>query len=50
VVFVAQAEIRRVLETAESIVEREEAMARALHEGKPIGQVMGANYEHMLKK
>jgi 4-hydroxy-4-methyl-2-oxoglutarate aldolase len=50
VVFVAQADILRVLETAESIVEREEAMARALHEGKPISQVMGANYEHMLKK
>jgi len=50
VVFVAQAEIGRVLDTAETIVEREEAMAQALREGKPISQVMGANYEHMLKK
>ena len=50
VVFVAQAEIERVLETAEAIAQREEAMAQALREGKPIGQVMGANYEHMLKK
>ena len=49
-VFVAQAEIERVLEAAEAIVAREEAMAQALREGKPISQVMGANYEHMLKK
>jgi 4-hydroxy-4-methyl-2-oxoglutarate aldolase len=50
VVFVAQGEIGRVLDTAEAIVQREEAMAQALREGKPISQVMGANYEHMLKK
>ena len=50
VVFIAQAEIQRVLETAEAIAAREEAMAQALREGKPISQVMGANYEHMLKK
>ena len=50
VVFVAQSEIGRVLDAAESIVQREEAMAAALREGKPIGQVMGANYEMMLKK
>src|SRR5579863_3838587 len=50
VVFVAQAEIGRVLDTAEAIVQREEAMAQALRQGKPISQVMGANYEQMLKK
>lgn len=50
VVFVAQSEIARVLETAEAIVAREEAMAHALREGTPIGQVMGASYETMLKK
>lgn len=50
VVFVAANEIERVLETAEAIFTREEAMAQALREGKPISQVMGANYEHMLKK
>ena len=50
VVFVAAADIERVLETAESIAQREEAMAQALREGKPISQVMGANYETMLKK
>jgi len=49
VVFVAASEIERVLETAEAIMTREEAMAQALREGKPISQVMGANYEHMLK-
>lgn len=50
VVFVAQGEIERVIETAEAIVAREEAMAQALREGTPISQVMGASYEHMLKK
>ena len=50
VVFVAQNDIARVLDTAEAIVEREEAMAQALREGTPISKVMGANYETMLKK
>jgi 4-hydroxy-4-methyl-2-oxoglutarate aldolase len=50
VVFVLASEIERVVETAESIMAREDAMAQALREGKPISQVMGANYEHMLKK
>jgi regulator of RNase E activity RraA len=49
VVFVQAADIERVVATAESIMAREEAMAQALREGKPISQVMGANYEHMLK-
>ncbi len=50
VVFISQTEIARVLETAEAIVAREEAMAQALREGVPISKVMGANYETMLKK
>jgi 4-hydroxy-4-methyl-2-oxoglutarate aldolase len=50
VVFVQASEIERVVEAAESIMAREEAMAQALREGKPISQVMGANYEHMLKR
>jgi len=50
VAFVAQAGIELVLETAEAIVAREEAIAQALREGRPISQVMGASYEHMLKK
>ena len=50
VVFVVQSEIERVLETAEGIAAREEAMAQALREGTPISKVMGANYETMLKR
>lgn len=50
VVFVALNEIARVVETAESILAREDAMARDLRAGKPISQVMGTNYETMLKK
>src|SRR6185312_3560758 len=50
VVFIAQDEIARVLDTAESILAREEAMAQDLRAGKPIGQVMGTNYETMLRK
>lgn len=50
VVFISASEIDRALEAAEAIWAREEAMAQALREGKPISQVMGANYEHMLKR
>jgi 4-hydroxy-4-methyl-2-oxoglutarate aldolase len=50
VVFISQTEIATVLETAEAIVAREEAMAQALFDGVPISKVMGANYETMLKK
>jgi regulator of RNase E activity RraA len=50
VVFLAAADIARVLDAAEAIVAREEAMAQALREGTPISQVMGASYESMLKK
>jgi regulator of RNase E activity RraA len=50
VVFVPAAEIRRVLEAAESIVERERAMAEALLAGQPISQVMGASYEKLLSR
>lgn len=49
IVFIAAADIARVLETAESIAAKENAMAEALQRGETIGQVMGANYEHMLK-
>ena len=41
VVFVAQSEIARVLEAAEAIVAREDAMAESLRQGTPISQVMG---------
>ncbi|MEP7352326.1 MAG: RraA family protein [Acidobacteriota bacterium] len=49
VVFVKQGDIVRVLETAESILHRDAAMAQALREGKPISQVMAASYEHLTK-
>ncbi len=49
VVFVAAADIERVLEAAEAIAAKERAMVAALREGLPIGQVMGRNYETMLK-
>lgn len=50
VVFIAAAEIERVLEAAENIWQRESLMAQSLREGTPISQVMGTNYEHMLKR
>ena len=50
VVFVAQGEIARVLEAAEGIMQREDALAQAIRSGTPISQVMAGNYENMLKK
>jgi 4-hydroxy-4-methyl-2-oxoglutarate aldolase len=50
VVFISQASVEHVVETAESIMAREEAMAQALRNGVPASQVMGAAYEHMLKR
>jgi regulator of RNase E activity RraA len=50
VVFIPQGEIERVLDAAEAIAERERAMVAALREGTPISQVMGRNYETMLKR
>jgi 4-hydroxy-4-methyl-2-oxoglutarate aldolase len=49
VVFLAQADVEKVLEAAETIAAREAAMAKALQSGKRITDVMGADYEHMLK-
>ncbi len=48
VVFVRAGDIEPVLAAAESIAAREAAMAKALLEGQPVSQVMGANYEQML--
>lgn len=50
VIVIAAKDIERVLETAEMIVGREAAMAKAILAGTPIGEVMGGNYEHMLEK
>lgn len=49
VIFIAARDIARVLETAEAIVRKEAVMAKAILGGTPIGDVMGGNYEHMLK-
>ena len=49
VIFIAAADIARVLDAAEAIVAKEAAMAKAILAGTPIGQVMGGQYEHMLK-
>jgi regulator of RNase E activity RraA len=49
VVFLAQADAERIVDAAEQIAGREAAMAKALKSGKPITEVMGADYEHMLK-
>ena len=48
-VFIAAARVEEVIAVAEQIVAKEAAMAKALLAGTPITQVMGANYEHMLK-
>ena len=49
-VFVAADQADRVLAEAERIAAREAAMSKAILDGKPIGQVMGADYEHMLSE
>ena len=49
VIVIAKADLERVLQAAESIVAREAAMAQAIRSGTPIGQVMGGQYEHMLR-
>jgi len=48
VVFIAKADIARVLELAEGIAAKEEAMANAVRAGEAIGNVMGGSYERML--
>jgi len=50
VVFLAAAEAERVIAAAEDIAAREAAMGRALKEGRRITDVMGADYEHMLRR
>jgi regulator of RNase E activity RraA len=50
IVFLPQADAETILAVAENIFRREQAMARDIDAGVPIDQVMGANYEDMLKK
>jgi regulator of RNase E activity RraA len=49
VVFILEADVLQVIESAEKIVEKERLMADAIRAGTPIGEVMGADYESMLK-
>lgn len=49
VIFIAAADIERVLGAGEALVAREAAIAAALRAGEPITKAMGANYENMLK-
>ena len=49
VVFIKPEHLGEVLQAAETIAVREVAMARALRAGRPITEVMGADYEQMLK-
>lgn len=50
VVFVTARDIERVLDAAEVIADRERQMVADLKTGLPATQVMGKNYETMLKK
>jgi 4-hydroxy-4-methyl-2-oxoglutarate aldolase len=50
VAFIPAAEAARVVAEAENIAAREAAMSKALLSGKPITEVMGANYEKMLER
>lgn len=49
VAFIPAADVDRVLDAAETIASREAAMAKALLAGTPIPQVMGGDYEFMLR-
>lgn len=48
-IFIAPENVEAVLATAEEIIAREAAMAKAIRAGTPISEVMGGAYEHMLE-
>lgn len=50
IVFVDQARAEEIIAVAEDIFAREQLMAAAIDRGEPIGEVMSADYEDMLKK
>ncbi|WP_126176901.1 RraA family protein [Tsuneonella rigui] len=50
VVFIDQSVVADVITKAERIAGRERLMAHAVRNGRPISQVMGADYETMLDK
>lgn len=49
VTFIPATQLERVVGEAEKIAAREGLMAKGAREGKPMSQVMGADYEQMLK-
>jgi regulator of RNase E activity RraA len=49
VVFIHPGDLAAVLEAAEVIAAKEAAMAESLRAGRPVSEVMGASYEHLLK-
>lgn len=50
IVFIPASEANIVLEKAEKIAQKEQEMAKKVLSGVPITEVMGINYETMLKK
>ena len=50
VVFVDSARAEEIVGAAEDIFAREQLMTRDIESGRPLGEVLGANYEDMLKK
>lgn len=50
VVFISRANIVRIIEIAETIVERERRMAAEVREGTAVSKVMGSAYENMLQR
>lgn len=50
VAFIPATRMAEVIEKAEMIVRKEKLMAQAVRDGKPLAEVMGTNYETMLKK
>lgn len=50
VVFVGAESAEAVIAAAEAIFAREQLMAADIERGRPIGEVMGADYEDMLKQ
>ena len=50
IVFVDQARATEIISAAEDIFAREQLMAAAIDRGEPIGEVMSADYEDMLKR
>jgi len=49
VCFIPADRIEEVLATAEKIAEKERLMTADVLAGKPVSEVMGTNYEDMLK-